>query len=52
VSWPCPPRNAASPAQKTPVPITSKAPHPHQRITVSYDEAGHAIVHVVSTERL
>ncbi|MFJ5801536.1 hypothetical protein [Streptomyces decoyicus] len=50
----CPrlPRNAASPRQKAPALITSKAPHPYWQITVSYDKRGHAIVHVVSTLRL
>ncbi|WP_275416023.1 hypothetical protein [Streptomyces sioyaensis] len=35
-----------------PVLVTSKAPHPYQRIMVSYDERGRAIVCVVSTMRL
>lgn len=52
MSFPRPPRNAASPGQKTPVLITSKAPHPYQQITVSYGKPGHAVVHVVSTLRL
>ncbi|MEU5212445.1 hypothetical protein [Streptomyces sp. NPDC020742] len=29
--------------------ITSKDPHPSQRIMVSYDEPGHPVVHTVST---
>jgi len=45
------PCNAASLGQKTPVLITSKAPHPYQRIMVSYDEPGRAIVCLVSTVR-
>ncbi|MGY4972978.1 hypothetical protein ACWGCC_27830 [Streptomyces nigrescens] len=52
MSCPRPPRNAASPGQKAPALITSKAPHPYQQITVSYGKPGHAIVHVVSTLRL
>ncbi|MGG7570665.1 hypothetical protein [Streptomyces sirii] len=30
---------------------TSKAPHPYQRIMVSYDEPGHPVVYTVSTVR-
>ncbi len=52
MSCPRPHRNAASQGQKTPALIMSKAPHPYRQITVSYDEPGRAIVHVVSTLRL
>ncbi|MEU8913973.1 hypothetical protein [Streptomyces nigrescens] len=37
--------------EDTPVVITSKAPHPYQRLMMSYDEPGHPVVHTISTVR-
>ncbi len=50
LSAPTPQRRFSRP--ENPVLSTSKAPHPYQQITVSYDEPGRAIVHIVSTMRL
>ncbi|MGP8297825.1 hypothetical protein ACTPOK_07685 [Streptomyces inhibens] len=38
--------------EDAPVLITGKAPHPYQRIMVSYGEPSHPVVCTVSTVRL